>query len=850
MISQSYVKEENLKSENFFSQLKNSFLKRIILLGYHSGEKVQIDKLFAIVCIVITYMNFLGAICYKISFTGMLQSVFTYIISIMNFSGFIIDNNMHALFLYFIFFLNLIYVVFFIILFLKITEAQNYNFTIMLLQFYQNFNLIKYWIIYSIELELSLLILFKTSLNATNFQKYIALFNIIVTEFISIIYAYFGNKIEFDFEKRDYLSRLDSSGEIVILLVKSCFSINYLLRYLFGYSINLYLSICLILSVILLWYMITFSFYYFNVINILFLYLNLAMIWSILAIYLISNFPDLGDLYFIVIIGYISLYTISSFAFEHYWRWLISKIPFVELKEGHIVCKYVSILIHLICEENQSESNKLMLLGIVKQHELNCVYEKCICQSEDGLMLVIPKNGTVHTKSNDNFGVVKSKVYFIHLVKNILEFLLIVTRNGNINLTIMFAYFMYFYIGNYYYSQSVLINLKKRSNLNLQQSTSLNRILDMISHKIESINSNPVTKIDINGKVSNLKVDFDRIINFYEKITSLKNSISFALDYSLNFWNCILNKVEIEVIKKNGLEFYTHHSKIEETFREINLIYDKLQEINVLYYNYKNHVFGDVMNKNVRQSLFFYNLERDDLFNNKSTIIIANLTDRNKAIIEKISENIKTFLGYNPSECLGQDVKLLMPNFFKMKHSGFINDHFDTGVAKITNKERQLMALHAKGYSIPVNILIKMLPNLGSNIFYVGFIREYDVDYDFIITTPNGKIEMISKGVFSKLINPHLFNFLDYYIHFLCREYLNEINQIFHPSYVISDFSNTKNIIQKFKYSVLHFQKEVNIEKILSDFKKNDKNNQQGSDSSQSIIINKIRCYVVSYFKN
>ena len=171
MISQSYVKEENLKSENFFSQLKNSFLKRIILLGYHSGEKVQIDKLFAIVCIVITYMNFLGAICYKISFTGMLQSVFTYIISIMNFSGFIIDNNMHALFLYFIFFLNLIYVVFFIILFLKITEAQNYNFTIMLLQFYQNFNLIKYWIIYSIELELSLLILFKTSLNATNYFR-------------------------------------------------------------------------------------------------------------------------------------------------------------------------------------------------------------------------------------------------------------------------------------------------------------------------------------------------------------------------------------------------------------------------------------------------------------------------------------------------------------------------------------------------------------------------------------------------------------------------------------------------------------------------------------------------------
>jgi len=359
----------------------------------------------------------------------------------------------------------------------------------------------------------------------------------------------------------------------------------------------------------------------------------------------------------------------------------------------------------------------------------------------------------------------------------------------------------------------------------------------MIANKVEEINSNPVTKMELDGKISYFKLDFNRIINFYEKITTLRTSISFALDYSLNFWNCILNKVEIDVIKKNGLEFYKHHSKIEETFKEINLIYDQLLEINELYYNYKNHVFGEIKKYNIRQTINFDLKGKDKFFNNRSTIIIANLTDRNKAIIEKISENIKSFLGYNSSECLGQDVKLLMPNFFKMKHSGFVNNHFESGVSRITNKERQILALHAKGYSIPINLSIKLLPNFSSNIFYVGFMREFNVNYDFIITTPKGKIEMISKGVFTSLINPHLFNSLDYYIHFLCKEYLDEINQIFEMHYTISDFSNPNHTSQKYNYSLLHLQKEANIERILIDFKKNDNTNQQGLDTSQSIKI-------------
>ena len=93
----------------------------------------------------------------------------------------------------------------------------------------------------------------------------------------------------------------------------------------------------------------------------------------------------------------------------------------------------------------------------------------------------------------------------------------------------------------------LLINLKKNENLSFQQKISLNRFLEKIYHQIENINSDKIKSSGVDNieQEKDIKVDFDSIIYFYEKISVLKDSINLAVDSSISFWNSIANKSEI-----------------------------------------------------------------------------------------------------------------------------------------------------------------------------------------------------------------------------------------------------------------------------------------------------------------
>ena len=181
-----------------------------------------------------------------------------------------------------------------------------------------------------------------------------------------------------------------------------------------------------------------------------------------------------------------------------------------------------------------------------------------------------------------------------------------------------------------------------------------------------------------------------------------------------------------------------------------------------------------------------------------------------------------------------------MPNIYKTTHNHFIQTHFETGRNKIVNHEKFTFALHANYYSVPIMISVKMLPNYSNNIYYVSVLREVPIDYDFIITTNNGKIEMISKGIFNKIFNSSsisLFNSIDYYINFICKEYFLGIGKIYDKNYKILDLTQ-QNLEKKiYKYTLLHFRSDTIIDNILREFKKNENNSNNAYLSPQQSII-------------
>ena len=121
-----------------------------------------------------------------------------------------------------------------------------------------------------------------------------------------------------------------------------------------------------------------------------------------------------------------------------------------------------------------------------------------------------------------------------------------------------------------------------------------------------------------------------------------------------------------------------------------------------------------------------------------------------------------------------------------------------------------------------------------SSINYLGFIREFRVDYEYIVLSKQGQIIMYSKSLYDKLIKDHkYYDSSNNYIHFLCKEYLDELEHVYDIDYEISHLSLKDSKLEKYGFFLLHFGLNKQIEDHLKSDKKNNKNLQQNKEDNQ-----------------
>ena len=75
-----------------------------------------------------------------------------------------------------------------------------------------------------------------------------------------------------------------------------------------------------------------------------------------------------------------------------------------------------------------------------------------------------------------------------------------------------------------------------------------------------------------------------------------------------------------------------------------------------------------------------------------------------------------------------------MPKLLSDNHDSFINNYFETAKAKILEKNRQVFAKNKEGFIIPINILVKAIPNLKRNLTFIGFLRKMSEDNEYLQT--------------------------------------------------------------------------------------------------------------------
>jgi rsbT co-antagonist protein RsbR len=100
-------------------------------------------------------------------------------------------------------------------------------------------------------------------------------------------------------------------------------------------------------------------------------------------------------------------------------------------------------------------------------------------------------------------------------------------------------------------------------------------------------------------------------------------------------------------------------------------------------------------------------------------IVIIN----SKGIIEKTNSAVTNLFGYDASELIGENVKILTPNRIAVEHDSYIKSYVDTGFKKIIGRGRELEARAKDGTEFSIDLSVSEIAVEGDQ-WFVGIIRD------------------------------------------------------------------------------------------------------------------------------
>ena len=93
--------------------------------------------------------------------------------------------------------------------------------------------------------------------------------------------------------------------------------------------------------------------------------------------------------------------------------------------------------------------------------------------------------------------------------------------------------------------------------------------------------------------------------------------------------------------------------------------------------------------------------------------------------IQFASNSVHRVFGWQPSELVGNNVSVLMPEPHRSSHDGYLNRHRSTGESRLLNQSRELEAQRRDGTPFPCEICVSEVQSTrGGGARYVGIVRD------------------------------------------------------------------------------------------------------------------------------
>jgi len=94
-----------------------------------------------------------------------------------------------------------------------------------------------------------------------------------------------------------------------------------------------------------------------------------------------------------------------------------------------------------------------------------------------------------------------------------------------------------------------------------------------------------------------------------------------------------------------------------------------------------------------------------------------------RGTIQQVSDSMKRIFGYEPSECLGNNVSMLMPEPDRSAHDGYIESYLNSGRAKIIGIGRRTTGRKKTGETFPMHLSVGEF-KVGGESYFVGICHD------------------------------------------------------------------------------------------------------------------------------
>jgi two-component system, LuxR family, sensor kinase FixL len=106
-----------------------------------------------------------------------------------------------------------------------------------------------------------------------------------------------------------------------------------------------------------------------------------------------------------------------------------------------------------------------------------------------------------------------------------------------------------------------------------------------------------------------------------------------------------------------------------------------------------------------------------------NTAVDAIVTIDDVGSILHVNHALQKLFGYEPSEVIGRNVSILMPEPDRSSHDGYLRKYHQTGKAGIIGIGRQVMGQKRDGTLLPIDLAVSEV-RIGDRVLFTGIMRD------------------------------------------------------------------------------------------------------------------------------